>query len=194
MRSVSAVVVGAGFGGLAAAVRLKEQGVEDLTILERGDRPGGVWRANTYPGAACDIPSRLYSLSFAPNAGWSRKFAPQREIQAYAEEVVDRFGLRGHLRLGTEVERADVGRGAGPLAAAALGRRELDGRRVPPGLRPAQPPAVADLPGVEHVRRRAFHSAEWRHDVAARGQARRGLGTGASVIQIVPAIAERAAT
>ncbi len=92
-RKVSVAIVGAGFGGVATAVRLKERGQDDIVILERGDRIGGVWRANTYPGIACDVPSHLYSLSFAPNPDWSQRFSPGDEIQAYLKDVADRFGV-----------------------------------------------------------------------------------------------------
>src|SRR5688572_3789502 len=97
-RPVSVAIVGAGFGGVAAAVGLKRQGQEDFVILERGDRVGGVWRANTYPGIACDVPSHLYSLSFAPNADWTRRFSPGHEIQAYLEGVTERFDVKPHIR------------------------------------------------------------------------------------------------
>ncbi|MFM9140583.1 MAG: NAD(P)-binding protein, partial [Solirubrobacterales bacterium] len=99
-------IVGAGFGGIAAAVRARQAGVKDLVILEREPRVGGVWEANSYPGLACDVPSNLYSLSFAPNPHWSRRFAPREEIRAYLERVAHDFGLEPHLRLGTEVTTA----------------------------------------------------------------------------------------
>src|SRR5688572_18179267 len=105
-RKVSVAIVGAGFGGVATAVRLKQRGQDDIVILERGDRVGGVWRANTYPGAACDVPSHLYSLSFAPNPEWSRRFSPGDEIQRYLEGVAEQFGVTPHVRFGQDVERA----------------------------------------------------------------------------------------
>lgn len=106
MRDVSMAIVGAGFGGIAAAVRAREAGVADLVILEREMRVGGVWQANSYPGLACDVPSNLYSLSFAPNPHWSRRFAPGEEIRSYLERVARDHGLQPHLRLGTEVRTA----------------------------------------------------------------------------------------
>jgi cation diffusion facilitator CzcD-associated flavoprotein CzcO len=192
MRNISAVVVGAGFGGLAVAARLKEQGVEDLTIVERGDRPGGVWRANTYPGAACDIPSRLYSLSLAPKADWSRKFAPGPEIQAYAEQIVDRFGLRAHLRTGVEVERAAFDDERGVWRLRLSDGSELEADVFAPACGQLSRPLAAVLPGIERFAGRVWHSAEWDHTVALDGKRVAVVGTGASVIQVVPAIAPEA--
>ena len=114
-------IIGAGFGGLAAAVALRREGIDDLVIIERADGVGGTWRQNIYPGAACDIQSHLYSFSFAPNRSWSRTYARQPEILAYLESVADDFDLRRHLMLGTS-------RAHGPLErrSAALGAAELD--------------------------------------------------------------------
>ena len=106
MTGPSVVVIGAGFGGMAAAVALKRAGVDDLVIIERSDGVGGTWRSNTYPGAACDVQSHLYSLSFAPNPAWSRTYARQPEILAYLENVADDFDLRRHLRVNTAVHTA----------------------------------------------------------------------------------------
>ena len=95
------VIIGAGFGGLAAAVALRRRGIDDLTIIERADGVGGTWRRNVYPGAACDIQSHLYSFSFAPNRAWTRTYAYQPEILGYLESVADDFDLRRHLMLNT---------------------------------------------------------------------------------------------
>ena len=118
------VIIGAGLGGIGAAIRLRQAGVSDFVILERATAVGGTWRDNTYPGCACDVPSHLYSFSFAPNPGWSHSFSRQPEIWQYVEDVTDRYGLRGHLVFGTEVLRADWdgGRragGCGPTAASS---------------------------------------------------------------------------
>ena len=104
-RSPCVVIIGAGFGGLAAAVALRRKGIDDLSIIERSDGVGGTWRQNTYPGAACDIQSHLYSFSFAPNRNWTRTYAYQPEILSYLESVADDFDLRRHLMLGTGVQR-----------------------------------------------------------------------------------------
>ena len=103
---VRVAIIGAGFGGLGAGVRLRQAGMTDFVILERAASVGGTWRDNTYPGCACDIPSHLYSFSFAPNPGWAHSFSRQPEIWGYLEEITDRYGLRGHLRLGAEVTEA----------------------------------------------------------------------------------------
>ena len=106
-RDLSVGIVGAGFGGIGIAIKLREAGFGDFEIFERGDSVGGVWRANSYPGAACDVPSHLYSFSFAPGHNWSRRYAPRAEIIAYLEEVSQRFGIVPHLRLETEVTAAE---------------------------------------------------------------------------------------
>src|SRR5919205_1098285 len=106
MDDVSIAIVGSGFSGLGLAIRLRQEGVEDFAVLERGDGVGGTWHYNTYPGCACDVPSHLYSFSFAPNPGWSRTYSRQPEIRDYLERVVDDFGVRAHIRLGWEVQGA----------------------------------------------------------------------------------------
>src|SRR3954470_7157850 len=107
MRTVRTAIVGAGFGGIAAAANLRAQGQDDIAILERGDQIGGVWRANTYPGIACDVPSHLYSLSFAPNPSWSRRFSQGSEIRSYLQDVARRLDLERHVRLNADVIRAE---------------------------------------------------------------------------------------
>lgn len=108
---VRVAVIGSGFGGLGAAVRLRREGITDFVVLERADGVGGTWRDNSYPGCACDVPSHLYSFSFAPNPDWPRAFSGQEHIRAYLEHVTDTFGLRPHLRFGSEVRRMTWDRG-----------------------------------------------------------------------------------
>src|SRR2546421_6711436 len=123
----SIAVVGAGFGGVGAAVMLRRAGYGDVTVFERADRVGGVWNYNIYPGAACDVPSHLYEFSFAPNPHWSRRYAPQAEIQAYLEDVARRHGVLDRIRTGTEVQHArwDAGRNRWVLQTSA-GPHEAD--------------------------------------------------------------------
>src|ERR1700741_610618 len=103
---LSAVVVGAGFSGICAGIELRRAGIEDFVILEKAARVGGTWRENTYPGAACDVPSHLYSYSFEPNASWSRAYGKQPEILAYLEHCAAKYGLGPHLRFGAQVDEA----------------------------------------------------------------------------------------
>src|SRR5438477_5831860 len=102
----SIAVVGGGFAGVGAVVMLRRAGYDDVTVFERGERVGGVWHHNTYPGAACDVPSHLYEFSFEPNPRWSRRYAPQAEIQAYLEDVARTYGVLDRIRTNTEVTRA----------------------------------------------------------------------------------------
>ena len=148
-RPPSIAVVGGGFGGVGAVTMLRRAGYEDVTVFERGERVGGVWHHNTYPGAACDVPSHLYEFSFAPNPRWSRRYAPQAEIQAYLEDVARRHGVLDRIRTGTEVLERALGRGARHVGAA-------DQRRPARGRRPASPPAassrcptVPPIPGLD---------------------------------------------
>jgi len=185
-RSRSIAVVGGGFGGVGAAVMLQRAGYEDVTVFEKGERVGGVWNHNTYPGAACDVPSHLYEFSFAPNR-WSRRYAPQAEIQAYVEGVARRFGVLDRVRTGTEVKSArwDEGRGRWRLETSA-GPHEAEILLTACGqLSVPKTPAIA---GLESFDGPVFHTAEWRHDVDLAGKEVAVIGTGCSAIQVVPAI------
>jgi cation diffusion facilitator CzcD-associated flavoprotein CzcO len=192
-RGLSIGIVGAGFGGVGAAIKLREAGFEELTIFERGETVGGVWRANTYPGAACDVPSHLYSFSFAPGHRWSRRYAPQAEILSYLEECSREFGITPHLELGTEVTAAsfDAERGRWSVTTDAGERREFDLLVTACGQ--LTRPAVPRIEGVEDFDGPTFHSAEWDHDVDLAGRRVAVIGTGASAIQLVPEVAEVAA-
>jgi cation diffusion facilitator CzcD-associated flavoprotein CzcO len=184
---VRVAVIGSGFGGLGAAVRLRREGITDFVVLERANGVGGAWRDNTYPGCACDVPSHLYSFSFAPNPDWPRAFSGQEHIRAYLEHVTDVFGLRPHIRLGSEVKlmtwnagklRWDIETSSGTLSADV----------VVSAAGPLADPKVPDIPGLDSFPGRVFHSARWDHDFAPRGKRVAVVGTGASAIQIVPAI------
>jgi cation diffusion facilitator CzcD-associated flavoprotein CzcO len=185
-RRPSVAVVGGGFGGVGAAVMLKRAGYEDVTVFEKGERVGGVWQANTYPGASCDIPSHLYEYSFAPNA-WSRRFSPGVEIRAYIEAVARRFGVLDRIRTGVEVESArwDEERGLWCLETSA-GPHEADVLLTACGQ--LSVPKVPPIPGLESFEGPAFHTAEWRHDVDLAGKRVAVIGTGCSAIQVGPAI------
>jgi cation diffusion facilitator CzcD-associated flavoprotein CzcO len=187
----SVAIVGGGFGGVAAAVELRRRGIEDFVILERGDRLGGVWRANTYPGAACDVPSHLYSLSFAPNAGWTRRFSPGVEIQAYLEDVARRFDLLGRTRFGSDVQRAAFDEDTGRWRLELAGGEEVEADVLITACGQLTRPAIPDVPGLERFEGAMFHSAHWDHDHDLTGRRVAVLGTGASAIQFVPAIAPK---
>lgn len=184
---VRVAVIGSGFGGLGAAVRLRRQGITDFVVLERADSVGGTWRDNSYPGCACDVPSHLYSFSFAPNPEWPRNFSGQPHIRAYLERVTDTFGLRPHLRFNAEVKSArwntdelywEIETAQGPLTADV----------VVSATGPLSDPQIPDVPGLDGFEGKVFHSARWDHDYDLRGKRVAMIGTGASAIQIVPAI------
>jgi cation diffusion facilitator CzcD-associated flavoprotein CzcO len=185
-RSRSVAVVGGGFGGVGAAVMLRRAGYEDVTVFEKGERVGGVWQHNTYPGAACDVPSHLYEFSFAPNR-WSRRYAPQAEIQAYVEGVARHFGVLDQVRTGTEVRSAawDEGRGVWRLETSA-GAHEAELLITACGQ--LSVPKTPPIPGLASFGGPAFHTAEWQHDVDLTGKRVAVIGTGCSAIQVVPAI------
>jgi cation diffusion facilitator CzcD-associated flavoprotein CzcO len=182
----SIAVVGGGFGGVGAAVMLKREGYENVTVFEKGERVGGVWQHNTYPGAACDIPSHLYEYSFAPNS-WSRRFSPGAEIRAYIEGVARRFGVFDKVRTGTEVIGARWNDASGKWQLETnAGAHEADLLLTACGQ--LSVPKVPPIPGLDDFDGPAFHTAEWRHDVDLAGKRVAVIGTGCSAIQVVPAI------
>ncbi|MEU6773282.1 NAD(P)/FAD-dependent oxidoreductase [Streptomyces sp. NPDC046759] len=184
---VRVAVIGSGFGGLGAAVRLRREGITGFVVLERADSVGGTWRDNGYPGCACDVPSHLYSFSFAPNPDWPRTFSGQRHIRAYLEHVTDLFGLRPHLRFDSEVKlmtwdtenlRWEIETARGTLTADV----------VVSATGPLSDPKIPEIPGLASFPGKVFHSARWDHDYDLRGKRVAMVGTGASAIQIVPSI------
>ncbi|UZJ30979.1 flavin-containing monooxygenase [Streptomyces endophytica] len=184
---VRVAVIGSGFGGLGAAVRLRRQGITDFVVLERADSVGGTWRDNSYPGCACDVPSHLYSFSFAPNPEWPRNFSGQPHIRAYLERVTDIFGLRPHLRFNAEVRHLRWN-GDALHWEIETANGELTADVVVSATGPLSDPKVPDVPGLDSFPGKVFHSARWDHDYELRGKRVAMIGTGASAIQIVPAI------
>jgi cation diffusion facilitator CzcD-associated flavoprotein CzcO len=183
----SIAVVGGGFGGVGAVVMLKRAGYDDVTVFERADRVGGVWHHNTYPGAACDIPSHLYEFSFAPNPRWTRRYAPQAEIQAYLEDVARRHGVFERIRTSTEVHSArwDEESGRWELQTSA-GSHAADVLLTACGQ--LSVPSVPPIAGLDDFGGPSFHTARWRHEVELSGRRVAVVGTGCSAIQVVPAI------
>ncbi len=189
---LDAIVIGAGFGGLAAAIKLKQGGFKKLAVLEKADRLGGTWRDNTYPGAACDVPSRLYSYSFALNPYWTRAYSGQREIRQYMEDVADRFGVRGYLRFNSEVDRADWDEAARIWRVKLTDGEVLEAPVLVSALGQLNRPQFAGIPGRENFKGESWHSARWRHDVDLKGKTVGCIGSGASAIQYIPEIAKEA--
>ncbi|MCL7380773.1 NAD(P)/FAD-dependent oxidoreductase [Streptomyces sp. 35G-GA-8] len=184
---VHVAVVGSGFGGLGAAVRLRREGMTDFVVLERADSVGGTWRDNSYPGCACDVPSHLYSFSFAPNPDWPRTFSGQRHIRAYLEHVADTFGLRPHLRLNHEVRQMRWDSDALHWEIETS-RATLTADVIVSATGPLSDPKIPVIPGLAGFPGKVFHSARWDHGYELRGKRVAMIGTGASAIQIVPAI------
>ena len=187
---VRVAIIGAGFSGLGLAIRLKQAGIEDFVLIDRADEVGGTWQANTYPGCQCDVPSHLYSFSFAPNPNWSRTYSRQPEIWDYLRDLARRHDLHPHIHFGHELSgaawddeqqrwRVETSRGAwtAQVVVDATG--------------PLSQPQVPRIPGLRRFEGTMFHSANWDHDHDLTGERVAVIGTGASAIQFVPRIAER---
>jgi cation diffusion facilitator CzcD-associated flavoprotein CzcO len=190
--SFRVLVVGTGFAGLGTAIQLRRAGHRDFVVIERGPDVGGTWRDNSYPGCACDVPSHLYSFSFAPNPDWSRAFSPQPEIQAYLQRTAREAGVLPHIRFSTELLAArfdevtatwEVETSAGTVRADVLVL----------GSGGLSEPSIPDLPGLERFAGATFHSATWDHGHDLAGERVAVIGTGASAIQFVPHVQRKAA-
>src|SRR4051794_9568439 len=152
-------IIGTGFGGLGMAIRLRQAGIESFTIFEKADRLGGTWRDNTYPGAGCDVPSHLYSFSFVPKSDWTRKFPGQAEILDYLEECADRFGLRPHIRFGTEITAATFDEAAGRWRLDLADGSTFDADVLVAATGQLNRPHVPDFEGLDGFGGPTFHSA-----------------------------------
>jgi cation diffusion facilitator CzcD-associated flavoprotein CzcO len=184
-RHANVVIVGTGFSGLGMAIRLARSGRRDFVVIERGNDVGGTWRDNTYPGAACDVPSRLYSFSFRLNPDWSRSYSPQPEILDYLRRCAQEAGVLPHIRFGTELLGADWD-GAAARWRITTDRGELTGRFLVLGTGALVEPARPDIAGLDDFAGTVFHSARWNHEHDLADRRVGVIGTGASAIQFVP--------
>lgn len=190
---VFAAIVGTGFSGLLAAIKLKELGIHDLVLFEKSDAVGGTWRDNTYPGCACDVPSHMYSYSFETTGSWSRAYAPWNEIRAYIERCTEKYELRKHVRFRTEVVSASWDESRARWRVRTADGYVVTARILVAATGPLSRPTVPSLPGLERFRGKTFHSAAWDHEYPLEGKSVAVVGTGASAIQFVPHVAARAA-
>ncbi len=186
------VVVGAGFGGIGMAAALKQAGIDDFLVLDRGDDLGGIWRDNTYPGLCCDVPSALYSFSFWPWR-WSRRFPPRQEILDYLRALSQERGLGPHLRFGSGVAAAEFDERRAVWNLTLTGGDTLQATAVVSAVGQLSRPALPDIPGRDDFAGPSWHSARWDHGVDLAGRRVAVVGTGASAIQFVPEIAKDAA-
>jgi cation diffusion facilitator CzcD-associated flavoprotein CzcO len=186
---VRVAILGAGFSGIGMAVGLKRAGIDSFTLYEKSDAVGGTWRDNSYPGAGCDVPSHLYSFSFERRPDWSRRYASQGEILGYLESCVDRFGLRSHLRLRTEIAEAVFDEATPGWRLRTRAGETFTADVLVTGLGQLSRPLVPKLPGFGDFAGHSFHSARWDHAHDLAGKRVAVIGNGASAVQFVPQIA-----
>ncbi|MGA9856960.1 MAG: NAD(P)/FAD-dependent oxidoreductase [Solirubrobacteraceae bacterium] len=191
-RSLKIIIIGAGFGGIAAAIECRRHGFENITILEAAPDLGGTWFYNTYPGAACDVASHMYSFSFAQRRDWSRLCSPQDEILDYLQEVADRYGIRPLIRFSQEVSRCELDESAGRWRVTTRDGSSYDADAVLSAVGQLNRPAFPAIPGREQFAGHSFHSARWDHDYDLSGKRVAVVGTGASAVQFVPEVARSA--
>ena len=184
------VIIGAGFGGIGMATRLAKAGIDDFVVLEKASELGGTWRDNSYPGCRCDVPSHLYSYSFALNPEWSSTFSGQAEIWDYMRRVADEHGVMPHMRFGHEVIGATWDEPARRWRIETT-QGDFSAQVIVAAPGPLHQPSIPALPGIERFAGKAFHSARWDHDYDLAGKRVAVIGTGASAIQFVPQIAPR---
>ncbi|MGI8332155.1 flavin-containing monooxygenase [Actinomadura scrupuli] len=182
------VIVGAGFSGLGVGIKLRKAGIDDFVILDAAESVGGVWRHNTYPGVAVDIPSATYSYSFEQNPSWTRSFAPGSELRAYAEHCADKYDLRRHLRLSTHVDRT-VFDEAADLWRVHTDRGVVTARFLVAAVGPLDQLKRPDIEGLGDFTGKVIHTARWDHSYGLEGRRVAVIGTGASGLQVIPEIA-----
>eukprot|EP00163_Fabomonas_tropica_P031722 TRINITY_DN7646_c0_g2_i1.p2 TRINITY_DN7646_c0_g2~~TRINITY_DN7646_c0_g2_i1.p2 ORF type:complete len:535 (+),score=74.99 TRINITY_DN7646_c0_g2_i1:1112-2716(+) len=187
------VIIGTGFGGLGMAIQLKKAGIDSFTILEKAASVGGTWRDNTYPGAACDVQSHLYSFSFEPKSDWSRKFGLQPEIRSYLESCATKYRLHDHIRFSQEVESISFDKEAGHWTIQTKAGETLKAHVLVSATGQLNQPACPQIPGIETFKGKVFHSARWDHDYGLEGKRVAVIGTGASAIQFIPQIVPKVA-
>src|SRR3954453_2154022 len=189
---VEHLIVGSGFAGLCTAIKLTEAGETDYVVIEKADDVGGTWRDNTYPGACCDVPSQLYSYSFARNRDWSSSYSPQPEIQAYLQHIAREYAVTDKIVFGTELERATWDDEA-QVWRCRTTSGEVVARTLITGTGGLSEPRLPEIEGIESFAGSLFHTARWDHSVDLTGRRVAVIGTGASAIQVVPEVQRVAA-
>jgi cation diffusion facilitator CzcD-associated flavoprotein CzcO len=189
---LTVAIVGAGFAGLCMGMKLRAAGLRAFTIYEKERRIGGVWRDNTYPGAACDVPSAVYSYSFEPRHDWPHVYSSQREIQRYLESFAQRHGLGPHIRTGTEIAGARFDAAAGLWRLRTRSGEEASARVLVTATGQLSRPHLPDIPGLDSFAGTRFHSARWNHDHDLAGRRVAVIGNGASAVQLIPHVARAA--
>jgi len=189
---LTAVIVGTGFGGIGMAIKLRQAGITDFVMLEKSDQIGGTWRDNTYPGAACDVPSPLYSFSFEQDFDWPRFYSGQQDIHRYQQHCVTKYKLTSHVRLNTEVRRAAFDERRGLWQIETAQGDIILARALITATGQLNRPAYPKIPGFDSFRGKIFHSSRWDHAHDLSGRRVGVIGTGASAIQFMAPVAERA--
>ncbi len=185
-------IIGAGFGGLGAAIQLRQRGVENFAVFDKAGGVGGTWWVNRYPGCACDVPSRLYSFSFAPNPDWTRRYAPRAEIQAYLEALVRQYRLNDRIRLRTEITRAAWDEQQRRWHLCDASGRQWRAHVLVAALGGLSRPAWPDIPGLGDFAGEVVHSQQWQEDLKLSERRVAVVGTGASAVQLIPHVARQA--
>jgi cation diffusion facilitator CzcD-associated flavoprotein CzcO len=188
-RPLRVIIIGAGLSGIMSAIKLAQAGYRDVTVFEKADRLGGTWRENTYPGVACDVPSHVYSYSFAPNPNWSRVFSPGSEIQAYIEAVARRYEIEPRIRFSEEVTRCEFADGQWRVETSRGQRYSAEVVIAATGV--THHPKLPDIHGLASFAGPAFHSARWDHGVELAGRRLGIIGTGSTAVQLVSALVDR---
>ena len=188
-----AVIVGAGFGGIGAAIQLKRMGYHNFVILDREDDLGGTWHVNRYPGLAVDVPTTTYSYFFEPNPNWSRLFSTGAEIKQYADDVADKFDVRRHMRFNTIVEGARWDEDAKVWRVTVADGETLSARYLITATGFLSQPKVPDIPGVTDFAGKVIHTTAWDDEYRLEGRRVAVIGTGATAVQLIPELAKRVA-
>lgn len=191
---VEVAIIGAGFGGMGLAIRLQQQGVRDFVIYEQASDVGGVWRDNIYPGAACDVPSHLYSFSFEPNPDWGRSYGPQEEIYRYLQHCAKKYQLARHITFNASVSALEFDENSGVWTIDFSDGRQAKARAVVLAIGALNIPQYPKIEGIEKFAGKVMHTAEWDQDYTLEGKRVAVIGTGASAIQVVPAIQAKVAS
>ncbi|MEE9272892.1 MAG: NAD(P)/FAD-dependent oxidoreductase [Robiginitomaculum sp.] len=186
------LIIGAGFAGIDAAVKLRAEGIDNFIIAEKTGGISGTWHDNTYPGATCDVPSHLYSFSYAPNPNWSRRFAPSAEIEKYAQDVVEQYDLKKHIRAHTKITSARFDTKSALWHINTKAEDSFQARFLVVSVAILGTPQFPNIKGIDSFKGSAFHSARWNHDANLKGKRVAIIGSAASAVQITPPVSNMA--